>query len=102
MIELDERQICIEAVARTNEGAGQPLRDFLAWALSRSLDFALAVAAGQADPSWQNEHGDPHRSPEMPRSHMGETPPPHFDRAQDTTPPGSMAGEHRNTVATEG
>ncbi len=60
IIELDERQTYIDAVERANEGDGQPLRVFFA----RALDFALAVAAGQAAPSWHNEHGDPHRPPE--------------------------------------
>lgn len=48
-----------DALQAANAGNMAPLRHLMATCLSHALDFALAVAAGTADPSWRNEHGDP-------------------------------------------
>ena len=63
VIELAQRDTYLYVVEQANRGTAAPMRDFLAAALSRSLDFALQVARGHADPSWHNEQGDPARPP---------------------------------------
>ena len=75
---IEDRRTYIHAIRRAVTRDAQPLRDFFARALGQTLDFVLAVADGRADPSWENEHGDPERPPQEPRAHLGDTPPPDF------------------------
>ena len=63
-IELEERDASMRAIPQADAGNERPLRDLFARALGRGLDFGLAVAAGKADPSWSNEHGDPELAPQ--------------------------------------
>ena len=75
---IGDRRAYINALQRAVARDPQPLRDFFARVLGQMLEFVLVVADGRADPSWQNEHGDPDRSPQEPRAHLGDTPPPDF------------------------
>ena len=75
---IGDRRAYIHAFQRAVERDAQPLRDFLARVLGQTLEFVLAVANGRADPSWQNEYGDPDRPPQEPRAHLGDMPLPDF------------------------
>ena len=64
IIELAERDAYMRAIPQADAGDERPLRDLFARTLGRGLDFGLAVAAGKADPSWSNEHGNPELAPQ--------------------------------------
>ena len=68
IIPVSQRDLYLEAMQYTHQGVMQPLRDLLAATLVREVDFGLAVARGECDPSPLNEEADP----ALPPSHGDE------------------------------
>lgn len=66
IIPVTARTIYLEAMAECNEGDPRSLRDLLAATLVKEMDFGLAVARGESDPSLRNEEADPKRPPQPP------------------------------------
>lgn len=65
IIPVAARNIYLEAMDRSDRDT-QPLRDLLAATLVKEMDFGLAVARGESDPTPSNEEADPKRPPQPP------------------------------------
>lgn len=61
IIPVTQRHTYFAAMDQAHAGNLQPLRDLLAATLVREVDFGLAVARGECDPTVENEHADPAR-----------------------------------------
>ena len=61
IIPVTQRDTYLAAMDQAHAGDLQPLRDLLAATLVGEVDFGLAVARGECDPSVDNEHADPTR-----------------------------------------
>lgn len=61
IIPVTQRDTYLAAMDQAHAGNLQPLRDLLAATLVKEVDFGLAAARGECDPSVDNEHADPTR-----------------------------------------